>query len=119
MPWNSSGKKLIRVFTKATPRTQIAGVANSTAAQEGVGMASSQATKPAKEMIRHHTDCNSMQKNSLKLFYLIAQTHYIQALINTINLSITCPRLAGPIAYFYKLGSANSGPVGIANHGWL
>jgi len=28
------------------------------------------------------------------------QAYYIQALINTVNLSITCPRLAGRVAYF-------------------
>jgi len=45
-----------------------------------------------------------MQQNSLKVVLLIqvinTQTHHIQGLINTTNLSIVCPRLAGQVAYF-------------------
>jgi len=46
----------------------------------------------------------TVQKISLKavspIHVVNTQTHYIQALINTMNLSITCPKLAGRVAYF-------------------
>ena len=45
-----------------------------------------------------------MQQNLSKVISPIhvtnTQTHHIQALINTMNLSINCPRLAGQVAYF-------------------
>ena len=63
--------------------------------------------RAAKEMTRQHTDCNSSYGNAKKFIKIVSfiqvlstQTHYIQALINTMNLSIACPRLAGRVAYF-------------------
>ena len=48
--------------------------------------------------------CVQIQQNSLKVVssthVINTYTHHIQGVINSMNLSITCPRLAGRVAYF-------------------
>jgi len=93
----------------------------------GSGYGRTMATKPRKapqEIIRQHKDCNTMYdyvKNSLTVVSFTpvqnAQTHFVNSL-NQQN---------KPINYMPKIGwansilppSANSGPMGPINHGWL
>jgi len=44
------------------------------------------------------------------------QAHYIQALINTMKLSINCPKLAGCVAHFLQNWKV---PLGNLNRGWV
>jgi len=48
-----------------------------------------------------------------------SQAHHIKALINNMNLLISCPKVAGGMCVSTKLGSVDSGSVGSANCGWL
>ena len=63
-----------------------------------------QSQEGATKKMTRQTVCTQMQQNSLKIVLPIhvinTQTLHIQALINTMNLSISCQRLAGQVAHF-------------------
>ena len=73
--------------------------------------------------MQHKPAICSMQTKLLKVVSsthtINTQTHHLQVLINTMNLSIECPKLAGSSTLPTILGSANSGSMGTPNSGWL
>ena len=79
--------------------------------KQGMGPSWQQSQQGPKEMTRHqhhsaaNSDCFSLCKQFIKNCYATTQVsnrqaHYLQVLINTMNLQISCQRLAGRVGYF-------------------
>ena len=99
------------------------GLAPTTTAANTKKMATQQQTNLPRKKKRKLTVLTYVVNHSLNLVTNIqlhgSQAHHIKALINNMNLLISCPKVAGGMCVSTKLGSVDSGSVGSANCGWL